>query len=50
MTQTTNVMYILLITIIMSIIATLITIGIDKTIDVGSFVRSIPHLVLPNFL
>lgn len=46
MTQITNVLYILLITIAMSVVATFLTLSFDRVIDVESFVKSIPHLVL----
>lgn len=50
MTQITNVLFILLITIFMSIIATLLTVGLDTFADVESFVKSIPHFILTAFL
>lgn len=49
MTQIKNVMYIVLITLTMSIIATVLTFMFDNSFDVKSLVKSIPHLILNNF-
>lgn len=45
MTQITNVMYIILITISMSILATFFTYLFDISFDVKSLVKSIPHII-----
>ncbi len=45
MTQITNVMYIIMITITMSIIATFFTFLFDISVDVKSLVKNIPHLL-----
>lgn len=50
MTQITNVFFILLITIFMSILATILTIGIDRFVDIESFVKSIPHIILTGLV
>jgi len=48
MTQIMNVMYIILITITMSIIATFFTFLFDISVDVKSLVKNIPHLLANN--
>jgi hypothetical protein len=50
MTQITNVIFILLITVFMSIFATILTVGIDRFLDIESFVKSIPHIALTILL
>lgn len=45
MTQITNVVYIVLITITMSVVATLLTIMIDYSFDIPGLVKQIPHLI-----
>jgi hypothetical protein len=50
MTQITNVLYIVMITIAMCVSATLLTILVDHTFDVPEFVDQIPHLILYQIL
>lgn len=46
MTQITNVMFIMLIAITMSIVVTFFTYIFDISVDVPSLIKSIPHLIL----
>ncbi len=50
MTQITNVMYIIIITISMSLIAAFLTYVFDITNDVRSLVKSIPHLLVNELI
>ena len=50
MTQITNVLYIVIITIAMCVGATLLTILVDHSFDVPAIVDQIPHLVINQIL
>ncbi len=50
MTQITNVMYIIIITISMSLIATFLTYVFDMSTDVQSLVKSIPHYLVNELI
>ena len=50
MTQISNVMYIVLITIAMSLVATLLTIMIDHSFDIPGLVKQIPHLIIIHII
>ncbi|CAN5860848.1 hypothetical protein BH23THE1_BH23THE1_36090 [soil metagenome] len=50
MTQITNVLYIVFITIAVSVVATLLSIMIDHAIDVPGLVKQIPHLIIIHIL
>jgi hypothetical protein len=50
MTQITNVLYIVIITIAMCVGATLLTILVDHSIDVPTIVDQIPHLIINQIL
>ncbi len=50
MTQITNVTYIVLITIAMSVAATLLTFMIDHSFDIPGWVKQIPHLIIIHIL
>lgn len=46
MTQVNNVLYILLLTVILSIVASMVTLVLDKSFDIPELVKEIPHFVL----
>jgi len=50
MTQITNVLYIVIITVAMCMGATLLTILVDHSFDVPAMVDQIPHLVINQIL
>ena len=50
MTQITNVLYIVIVTVAMSVAATLLTIFVDHSLDVPGLVDQIPHLVINQIL
>ncbi len=50
MTQITNVLYIVIVTIAMCVGATLLTILVDHSFDVPAIVDQIPHLVINQIL
>jgi hypothetical protein len=49
MTQITNVLLILIVTVVFSITASLLTVFIDKVLDIRSIVKSIPRLITYNY-
>ncbi len=49
MTQITNVLLILIVTVVFSITASLLTVFMDKVLDIRSFVKSIPRLITYNY-
>ena len=50
MTQITNVLYIVIVTVAMSVAATLLTIFVDHSFDVPGLVDQIPHLLINQIL
>ena len=50
MTQITNVLYIVIIAIAMSVGATLLTILVDHSFDIPGLVDQIPHLIIKQIL
>lgn len=46
MTQITNVVYIVIIAIALSIVATLLTVMLDRTFDIPGLMKEIPHLII----
>jgi hypothetical protein len=50
MTQITNVLYIVIIAIAMSVGATLLTILVDHSFDIPGLVDQIPHLIINQIL
>jgi hypothetical protein len=50
MTQITNVLLILIVTVFFSITASILTVFIDKVLDVHSIVKSIPRFVVYEYL
>jgi hypothetical protein len=49
MTQITNVLLILIVTVVFSITASLLTVFMDKVLDIRSIVKSIPRLITYNY-
>jgi hypothetical protein len=49
LTQITNVLLILIVTVVFSITASLLTVFIDKVLDIRSIVKSIPRLITYNY-
>jgi hypothetical protein len=49
MTQITNVLLILIVTVVFSITVSLLTVFIDKVLDIRSIVKSIPRLITYNY-
>ncbi len=50
MTQITNVMYIVIVTIALSIVATLLTVVLDHSLDIPGLMKEIPHLIIIQIL
>jgi hypothetical protein len=50
MTQITNVLYIVVITVAMCVAATLLTILVDHSFDIPGIIKQIPHLVINQIL
>ncbi len=50
MTQFTNVLLIVLVTVFFSVITTLITVLLDNTVDIRGIISSIPKLTLHKIL
>lgn len=50
MTQITNVMYIVIITIALSIVATLLTVMLDHSFDIPGLMKAIPQLIIIQIL
>ena len=50
MTQTTNVLLILMVTVVFSIVASFLTVFIDRVLDIRSVVTSIPRFIFYNHL
>ena len=46
MTQVINVLLIVLVTVFFSVIASLLTVLLDNTVDIRGFITSIPKLIL----
>ncbi len=46
MTQVINVLFIVLVTVLFSVIATLLTVLIDNTVDIRGIITSIPKLTI----
>ncbi len=50
MTQVTNVLLIVIVTVFLSVIATLLTVLLDNTVDIRGIISSIPKLTLHKIL
>ncbi len=49
MTQITNVMFILLVTVVFSITASFLTVLLDRVVDIRSIVESIPRFIVYHY-
>ena len=50
MTQITNVLYIVIVTIALSVAATLLTVMLDRSFDIPGLMKEIPHLLIIQIL
>jgi hypothetical protein len=50
MTQITNVLYIVIITLALSVVATLLTVMLDRSFDIPGLMKEIPHLIIIQIL